>query len=166
VAFWALAEIVRQRLAIAEEDPAEVAAAKLAEGLDRFVHDEAERAYVGLRLGRLLGVPVAGDGESALATASDDGTARLWDVATQQQIGTPMTAADTSLARLAFSPQGTILATAGGDAAGSDASAQLWDAAFPRDLVGAVCAIAGDTSLTRAEWAADVPSEPFEQACP
>jgi class 3 adenylate cyclase/tetratricopeptide (TPR) repeat protein len=67
VAFWALAEIVRQRLAIAEEDPAEVAAAKLAEGLDRFVPDEAERAYVGLRLGRLLGVPVAGDGESALS---------------------------------------------------------------------------------------------------
>ena len=24
-----------------------------------------------------------------LATASDDGTARLWDVATQQQIGAP-----------------------------------------------------------------------------
>ena len=33
VAFWALAEIVRQRLGIAEEDPAAVAAAKLAEGL-------------------------------------------------------------------------------------------------------------------------------------
>jgi AAA ATPase domain len=47
VAFWALAEMVRQRLGIAEEDPAEVAAAKLAEGLDRFVPDPAERAYVG-----------------------------------------------------------------------------------------------------------------------
>ena len=67
VAFWALAEIVRQRLGIAEEDPAGVAAAKLAEGLDRFVPDEAERAYVGLRLSRLLGVPVAGDGGSALS---------------------------------------------------------------------------------------------------
>jgi class 3 adenylate cyclase/tetratricopeptide (TPR) repeat protein len=64
VAFWALAEIVRQRLGIAEEDPAEVAAAKLADGVDRFVPDEDERAYVGLRLGRLLGVPVPGDGES------------------------------------------------------------------------------------------------------
>ena len=39
VAFWALAEIVRQRLGIAEEDPAGAAAAKLAEGLDRFVAD-------------------------------------------------------------------------------------------------------------------------------
>ena len=67
VAFWALAEIVRQRLGIAEEDPAEVAAAKLADGLDRFVPDPAERAYIGARLGRLLGVSFAGDGGGPLA---------------------------------------------------------------------------------------------------
>ena len=42
VAFWALAQIVRQRLGIAEEDPSEVAAAKLAAGLDRFVPDPAD----------------------------------------------------------------------------------------------------------------------------
>jgi class 3 adenylate cyclase len=67
VAFWALAEIVRQRLGIAEEDPAGTAAAKLAQGLDRFVPDPAERAYAGLRLGRLLGVSVAGDDGEPLA---------------------------------------------------------------------------------------------------
>jgi class 3 adenylate cyclase/tetratricopeptide (TPR) repeat protein len=67
VAFWALAEIVRQRLSIAEEDPAEVAAAKLAAGLDRIVPDPAERAYIGARLSRLLGVAVAGDGRGPLA---------------------------------------------------------------------------------------------------
>jgi class 3 adenylate cyclase/predicted ATPase len=66
VAFWALAEIVRQRMGIAEEDPAEVAAAKLAEGLDQFVTDQAERSYVGARLGRLLGVAFAGDSGAAL----------------------------------------------------------------------------------------------------
>jgi class 3 adenylate cyclase/tetratricopeptide (TPR) repeat protein len=66
VAFWALAEIVRQRLGIAEEDPAEVAARKLAAGLDRFVPDIAERAYAGARLGRLLGVAAAGDSGTAL----------------------------------------------------------------------------------------------------
>ena len=66
VAFWALAEIVRQRLGIAEEDPAAVAAGKLAAGLDRFVLDPAERAYVGTRLGRLLGVTAAGDDGSPL----------------------------------------------------------------------------------------------------
>jgi class 3 adenylate cyclase/predicted ATPase len=67
VAFWALAEIVRQRLGIAEEDPAESAAAKLAAGLGEFVPDPAERAYAGVRLGRLLGVAFAGDGAGPLA---------------------------------------------------------------------------------------------------
>ena len=67
VAFWALAEIVRQRLGIAEEDPAEAAAAKLAAGLDRFVPDPGERAYIGARLGRLLGVSLDGDDGAALA---------------------------------------------------------------------------------------------------
>jgi class 3 adenylate cyclase/tetratricopeptide (TPR) repeat protein len=61
VAFWALAEIVRQRLDIAEEDPAETAATRLVDGLEEFVPDPAERAYVGVRLGRLLGVAFAGD---------------------------------------------------------------------------------------------------------
>jgi len=67
VAFWALAEIVRQRLGIAEEDPAESAAGKLAAGLEEFVPDPAERAYVGVRLGRMLGVAFAGDGGGPLA---------------------------------------------------------------------------------------------------
>jgi hypothetical protein len=67
VAFWALAQIVRQRLGIAEEDPVTVAAGKLAEGVDRHVTDPAERAYISVRLGRLLGVSVAGDDGGPLA---------------------------------------------------------------------------------------------------
>ncbi len=67
VAFWALAEMVRQRLEIAEEDSAEVAAGKLADGLDRFVPDAYERAYVGVRLGRLLGVTFPGDDRGSLS---------------------------------------------------------------------------------------------------
>ena len=67
MAFWALAEIVRQRLSIAEEDLAEVAAGKLAEGLGRFVSDPGQRAYAGVRLGLLLGVEFAGDGGGPLA---------------------------------------------------------------------------------------------------
>jgi predicted ATPase len=66
VAFWALAEIVRQRLGIAEEDPAEASAAKLAAGLERFIAEPAERAYVSARLGRLLGVAAPGDGDTSL----------------------------------------------------------------------------------------------------
>jgi class 3 adenylate cyclase/predicted ATPase len=70
VAFWALAEIVRQRLGIAEEDPAEVAAGKLAAGLDRFVSDPADRAYIGVRLSRLLGVPF--DGKAGAVPSRDE----------------------------------------------------------------------------------------------
>jgi class 3 adenylate cyclase/tetratricopeptide (TPR) repeat protein len=66
VAFWALAEIVRQRLSIAEEDPAEIATAKLTEGLAQLVPDPGERAYIGARLGRLLGVAFDGEGAAAL----------------------------------------------------------------------------------------------------
>jgi class 3 adenylate cyclase/predicted ATPase len=67
VAFWALAQIVRQRLGIAEEDPAEAAAGKLAAGLARYVADPGERGYVGVRLGRLLGVAAEDDGGEALS---------------------------------------------------------------------------------------------------
>jgi class 3 adenylate cyclase len=66
VAFWALAEIVRQRLGIAEEDPAGIAAGKLTAGLDRLVPDPGDRSYVGARLGRLLGVAAEGDDGAAL----------------------------------------------------------------------------------------------------
>ena len=56
VAFWALAEMVRQRMQIAEEDSLAVAAEKLAEGCERYLSDAAERDYVGPRLAQLLGV--------------------------------------------------------------------------------------------------------------
>jgi class 3 adenylate cyclase len=67
VAFSALAQIIRQRLVIAEDDPGEQAARKLTEGLDTYVPDHDERQYVGLRLSRLLGVRFAGDGGGPLA---------------------------------------------------------------------------------------------------
>jgi class 3 adenylate cyclase/tetratricopeptide (TPR) repeat protein len=60
VAFGALAEIVRQRLAIAEDDPLEVAGGRLAARLPEFLTDPDERAYAGVRLGRLLGVGFGG----------------------------------------------------------------------------------------------------------
>jgi predicted ATPase/class 3 adenylate cyclase len=56
VAFWALAQIVRQRCGIAEAEPAERAAPKLAAGLERYVPDLAERDYIAPRLGALLGL--------------------------------------------------------------------------------------------------------------
>ncbi|MDQ1602374.1 MAG: hypothetical protein QOE01_219, partial [Actinomycetota bacterium] len=65
--FWALAEIVRQRFGIAEEDLPETAAAKLAEGVATWVTGADERRYVGFRLGRLLGVPYPEDPGGALS---------------------------------------------------------------------------------------------------
>ena len=57
ITFWALAEMVRQRFGIAEEDPLETAAAKLAESLPAFMPDVAEQDLVKPRLQRLLGIP-------------------------------------------------------------------------------------------------------------
>jgi WD40 repeat protein len=95
-----------------------------------------------------------------LATASGNGTARLWDVATQQEIGTPMTADTQPLYAVAFTPSGTTLATASGDG-----TARLWDVTFPASLLAATCAIA-DQSLTRQQWADYAGSQPFQQVCP
>jgi class 3 adenylate cyclase/tetratricopeptide (TPR) repeat protein len=67
VSFWALAEMVRQRLGIAEDDRAELAATKLVQGLDEWVAGEEEQVYVGTRLARLLGVPFAGDSGTELS---------------------------------------------------------------------------------------------------
>jgi class 3 adenylate cyclase/tetratricopeptide (TPR) repeat protein len=78
VSFWALAEIVRQRMAIAEEDPVEVAAGKLAAGLDRYVTLAEERDYIGVRLARLLGLPHAADTGQELAREELFAGWRLW----------------------------------------------------------------------------------------
>jgi WD40 repeat protein len=96
------------------------------------------------------------DGE-LLATA--DGTVKLWDVATHQQIGSPVTSGTGAVSALAFSPDGRLLATADGDG-----TVQLIDAAFPRNLVSAVCAKAG-RNLTPHEWRAYVQSEFYQKIC-
>ena len=68
VAFWALAEMVRQRLGIAEEDPPETAAAKLGRGVwTTGCRTRPSAPYVGARLARLLGVPFADDPGGELA---------------------------------------------------------------------------------------------------
>ena len=55
VAFWALAEMVRQRFGVAEDDPSETAAARLSAGLEELVADPGDREFVEPRLAHLLG---------------------------------------------------------------------------------------------------------------
>ena len=60
VAYWALAEMVRQRLGIPEDAPTADAVAKLDAGLLEWIVDQEEREYIRPRLGALIGVGVPG----------------------------------------------------------------------------------------------------------
>ena len=73
VAYWALAEIVRARLDIAEEETTEQVAAKLDVGLGRWVTADVDREFLRPRLGALLGVT-----ESPLSREDLFAGWRLW----------------------------------------------------------------------------------------
>ncbi len=60
VAYWALAEMVRQRFGISEEATSDDAAAKLGTGLERWVPDAGDREFLTPRIGALLGVAEPG----------------------------------------------------------------------------------------------------------
>ncbi len=66
VAYWALAEMIRQRLGIPEEASTEEARAKLDAGLEQWVPDPADRDFLRPRLGVLLGVADPGLGRTEL----------------------------------------------------------------------------------------------------
>ena len=59
-----------------------------------------------------------------LATVSENGTARLWDVATRHQVGATLSGGPGRIQAVAFSPNGKILATGN-----FNGTAQLWDVA-------------------------------------
>jgi WD40 repeat protein len=77
----------------------------------------------------LTAVAFAPDGKT-LATASYDNTARIWDVATGNQLRTLKGHALRVLA-VAFSPGGKTLATVGWD---WDSTARIWNAATGKQL--------------------------------
>jgi predicted ATPase/class 3 adenylate cyclase len=63
VAFWALAEMVRGRAGILEDEDSASALPKLLASVEQHVGDEAERRFVGPRLAHLLGLEERGSGD-------------------------------------------------------------------------------------------------------
>ena len=94
-----------------------------------------------------------------LATAGDDRTVRLWDVATGQPHGPPLTGHTDAVSGVAFSPDGRLLATAS-----ADRTARLWDPDFTSWLASG-CKIV-NRNLSAAEWQQIAQDLPYERTCP
>ena len=69
VAFWALAEMIRGRAGIVEDEESSAASAKLAKAIEQHIPDADERRFVRPRLGHLLGLEEGsvGDQENLFA---------------------------------------------------------------------------------------------------
>ena len=78
-------------------------------------------------------------GGKLIATADQDGTARLWNVATQSQVGSALVdpSAPFPLLDVAFSPNGQFLATAD-----NHGTVRIWDVATHRQIGTAITATA------------------------
>ena len=76
----------------------------------------------------VISVAFSPDGKM-LASASDDQTVRLWDVARRQPLGDPLKGHSDSVSSVAFSPDGKMLASAS-----VDQTVRLWDVARRQPL--------------------------------
>ncbi len=94
------------------------------------------------------GVAAFSPGGTLLATGDQDGNIRLWNTATLQEIGAPMSSDAHPVDSLAFSRDGTTLA-----AGSSDGNVQLWDAATQAEAGPAI--VAGSAPVTALAFSPD-----------
>lgn len=99
------------------------------------------------------------DGDT-LAVGGNAGTLQLWDIATRQPLGPPQPTPGGSIDTLAFSPDSTTLY-----AGGIHVPLQRY-VVDPDRAVSLVCARAGNTELTRAQWRTHIPDRPYRKTCP
>ncbi|MEU3607837.1 hypothetical protein AB0E83_20665 [Streptomyces sp. NPDC035033] len=95
---------------------------------------------------------------SVLAAAGSYGTVRLWDVASQQPLGTALPGAGDTVLSLAFGADGRTL-----HAAGARVPVQTYDI-DPARAVTEVCRRAGGP-LSPAEWRTYLPGVPYRRVC-
>ncbi|WTV96109.1 hypothetical protein OG235_03320 [Streptomyces sp. NBC_00024] len=93
-----------------------------------------------------------------LAVGGDAGTIKLWDITTQQLLG-PLPTPGEPITSLAFSPDNATLLVAG-----SHVPLRRYTV-DPSRAVAQICARAGNSDLTRAEWNTHVSDAPYRKVC-
>ena len=93
-------------------------------------------------------VAFGADGKT-IATGGHDGIIRLWDTATRQEIGTPMSSDANPVDAVAFNADGTVLASAN-----TDGNVQLWNAAT-QQVTGPALTGAGSAQVSALAFSLD-----------
>ncbi|MFI5549179.1 hypothetical protein [Streptomyces sp. NPDC051738] len=106
----------------------------------------------------VIALALSPDG-STLAVGGEAGSLQLWDVATQQPLGRPLTTPGEPIDTVAFgADSGTVYA-------GSAHVPLQRYTIDPSKAVGTVCARTGGNGLTRAQWQRYVRDVPYRKVC-